>query len=72
MAVKRCATATREMAKKWDVHAVNQAKKNAMSQIVPVFEFHELDIPKAYPNCQTMSAVSQPWGTTHDWFPNKT
>jgi hypothetical protein len=55
MAVKRCATATREMAKKWDVHAVNQAKKDAMSQIVPVFEFHELDIPKAYPNCQTMS-----------------
>ena len=39
MAVKRCATATREMAKTWDVHAVNQAKKTPCHKLYQLLSF---------------------------------
>ena len=74
MAVKRCATATREMAKTWDVHAVNQAKKTPCHKLYQLLSFPNWIFPKLIQivrQCRN-AAVSQPWGTTHDWFPNKT
>ena len=74
MAVKRCATATRDGKKMGCSCCKPSKKKTPCHKLYQFLSFTNWIFPKLIQivrQCRN-TAVSQPWGTTHDWFPNKT